>query len=196
MPPGAHPWRARCVNRLGTSSTAGKALQSPKTIVAAGVALDDLVYLCTKIARQMDTQGVDRVFEAMESARAAIEDAKPLLSQAVKLSDEVGGWHVCFWHVCFWHVVPAPPCHWPCCHAMQILPLLTELRAGNLVGNVEALTQVCSMLRSIPSYCWTAWKRASVAGLDGLPSTLDVAAGGSGGRGRHSAAADRGAHGE
>lgn len=55
-----------------------------------GVALDDLVYLCTKIARQMDTQGVDRVFEAMESARAAIEDAKPLLLQAVKLSDEVG----------------------------------------------------------------------------------------------------------
>ncbi|KAI3432325.1 hypothetical protein D9Q98_003884 [Chlorella vulgaris] len=78
-----------------------------------GVALDDLVYLCTKIARQMDTQGVDRVFEAMESARAAIEDAKPLLLQAVKLSDE-------------------------------ILPLLSELRAGNLVGNVEALTQVAA----------------------------------------------------
>jgi hypothetical protein len=55
----------------------------------AGVALDDLVYLCTKIARQFDTQGMERVFEAMESARAAIDDAKPLLSQAVKLSDEV-----------------------------------------------------------------------------------------------------------
>lgn len=25
----------------------------------------------------------------------------------------------------------------------QILPLLAELRGGNLVGNVEALTQVC-----------------------------------------------------
>jgi hypothetical protein len=59
----------------------------------AGVALDDLVFICTKIARQMDSQGgVDKVFEAMEAARAAIEDAKPLLSQAVKLSDEVGGW--------------------------------------------------------------------------------------------------------
>ena len=52
-----------------------------------------------------------QVFEAMEAAREAIEDAKPLLQQAVKLSDE-------------------------------ILPLLSELRAGNLVGNVEALTQV------------------------------------------------------
>lgn len=64
----------------------------PLLIRGAGVALDDLVYICTKIARQMDTQGVDRVFEAMESARAAIEDAKPLLTQAVKLSDEVGAW--------------------------------------------------------------------------------------------------------
>lgn len=30
----------------------------------------------------------------------------------------------------------------PCC--VQIIPLLTELRAGNLVGNVEALTQVAA----------------------------------------------------
>lgn len=34
-----------------------------------------------------------QVFEAMEAAREAIEDAKPLLQQAVKLSDEVCGWH-------------------------------------------------------------------------------------------------------
>jgi len=125
------------------------------------VALDDLVYLCTKLARQMDNQGVDKVgllhrdvcghglgglpvlfepacqlcvpalaclrapcacclrfvlnrqashfcqafflcfalvtrqvFEAMEAAREAIEDAKPLLQQAVKLSDEVRGGRV------------------------------------------------------------------------------------------------------
>ena len=64
---------------------------SPHMTLPAGVALDDLVFICTKIARQMDSQGgVDKVFEAMEAARAAIEDAKPLLSQAVKLSDEVG----------------------------------------------------------------------------------------------------------
>jgi hypothetical protein len=30
---------------------------------------------------------------------------------------------------------------------VQILPLLSELRAGNLVGNVEALTQVCHVSR-------------------------------------------------
>jgi ABC-type transporter Mla subunit MlaD len=78
-----------------------------------GVALDDLVYVCTKIARQMDSQGVDKVFEAMERAQEAIADAQPLLQRAVELTNE-------------------------------IIPLLTELRAGNLVGNVEALTQVAA----------------------------------------------------
>ena len=78
-----------------------------------GVALDDLVYVCTKIARQMDAQGVDKVFEAMEAAQGVIADAQPLLKRAVELSNE-------------------------------IIPLLTELRAGNLVGNVEALTQVAA----------------------------------------------------
>ncbi len=78
-----------------------------------GVALDDLVYVCTKIAREMDAQGVEKVFEAMESAQAVIADAQPLLQRAVELSNE-------------------------------IIPLLTELRAGNLVGNVEALTQVAA----------------------------------------------------
>lgn len=78
-----------------------------------GVALDDLVYICTKIAREMDEQGVDKVFETMQSATAAMEQAKPLLSRAVELSDE-------------------------------IVPLLQELRGGNLVGNVEALTQVAA----------------------------------------------------
>ena len=34
-------------------------------------------------------QGVDKVFDTMEAARAAIEEATPLLQQAVKLSDEV-----------------------------------------------------------------------------------------------------------
>lgn len=78
-----------------------------------GVALDDLVYICTKIARELDTNGVDKVFSALEAAQVAIDDAKPLLRRAVELSDE-------------------------------ILPLLTELRQGSLVGNVEALTQVAA----------------------------------------------------
>jgi hypothetical protein len=51
--------------------------------------MDDLIYICTKIARQMDAQGVDKMFAAMESAQAAIEEAKPLLQRAVELSDEV-----------------------------------------------------------------------------------------------------------
>ena len=55
----------------------------------AGVALDDLVYICTKIARQMDTNGLDKVFDAAETATAAIEEARPLLENAVKLVDEV-----------------------------------------------------------------------------------------------------------
>lgn len=78
-----------------------------------GVALDDLVHICTKLARQMDSNGLDKVFSAMESAQAAIEDAQPLLKRAVELTNE-------------------------------IIPLLTELRSGNLVGNVEALTQVAA----------------------------------------------------
>lgn len=78
-----------------------------------GVALDDLVYICTKIANQMDLEGIDSMFAAMDSAQAAIEEAKPLLKKAVELTDEV-------------------------------IPLLVDLRAGSLVGNVEALTQVAA----------------------------------------------------
>ena len=55
----------------------------------AGVALDDLVYVCTKIARQMDSNGLSKVFDAAEAATAAIEDGRPLLDNAVKLVDEV-----------------------------------------------------------------------------------------------------------
>lgn len=36
--------------------------------------------------------------------------------------------------------MPANPVHAP----LQIIPLLTELRSGNLVGNVEALTAVAA----------------------------------------------------
>lgn len=41
--------------------------------------------------RQLGLPCTWQVFEAMEAAREAIEDAKPLLQQAVKLSDEVSG---------------------------------------------------------------------------------------------------------
>lgn len=55
----------------------------------AGVAMDDLVYICTKIARQMDAQGLDRIFDAAEAAAAVAEEARPLLQRVVELVDEV-----------------------------------------------------------------------------------------------------------
>lgn len=60
-----------------------------KIHLSAGVALDDLVYICTKIARQMDANGLSKVFDAADTATAAIEEARPLLDNAVKLVDEV-----------------------------------------------------------------------------------------------------------
>ena len=56
---------------------------------SAGVAMDDLVYICTKIARQMDAQGLDHIFDAAEAAAAVAEEAKPLLQRVVELVDEV-----------------------------------------------------------------------------------------------------------
>ncbi|KAK9861465.1 hypothetical protein WJX84_012121 [Apatococcus fuscideae] len=78
-----------------------------------GVAMDDLVYICTKIARQMDMNGLDRMFEAADAATAAIEEARPLLTKAENLANE-------------------------------ITPLLSELREGHLVGQLEALTRSAS----------------------------------------------------
>ena len=58
-------------------------------VACAGVAMDDLVYICTKIARQMDAQGLDRIFDAAEAAAAVAEEARPLLQRVVELVDEV-----------------------------------------------------------------------------------------------------------
>ena len=62
--------------------------------------MDDLVYICTKIARQMDAQGLDRIFDAAEAAAAVAEEARPLLQRVVELVDEVD--------------ILATPCHSPC----------------------------------------------------------------------------------
>lgn len=56
---------------------------------SAGVAMDDLVYICTKIARQMDANGLDKIFDTAEAAMGAIEEARPLLQRAVELVNEV-----------------------------------------------------------------------------------------------------------
>lgn len=47
------------------------------------------MYICTKIARQMDANGLSKVFDAADTATAAIEEARPLLENAVRLVDEV-----------------------------------------------------------------------------------------------------------
>eukprot|EP00877_Chromochloris_zofingiensis_P010287 jgi/Chrzof1/5511/Cz16g05280.t1 len=54
-----------------------------------GVALDDMVYVMTKMARQMEAEGVDKFFAAAEAATAAMEEATPLLEQATQLATEV-----------------------------------------------------------------------------------------------------------
>lgn len=51
--------------------------------------MDDLVYICTKLARQMDMQGLDKIFDTAEAAMGAIEEARPLLQRAVELVNEV-----------------------------------------------------------------------------------------------------------
>lgn len=48
-----------------------------------------MVYVMTKMARQMEAEGVDKFFAAAEAATAAMEEATPLLEQATQLATEV-----------------------------------------------------------------------------------------------------------
>lgn len=48
-----------------------------------GVSLDELVGICTKIARQMDALGVDRMAGMAERLSEAVQDARPLLLKVV-----------------------------------------------------------------------------------------------------------------
>lgn len=75
-----------------------------------GVAMDDLIYVSTKLMRQFDAAGMDKTLEALDTMTQAVEDARPLLHRAIELAD-------------------------------QVAPLLGELRDGDLVGNVGALTR-------------------------------------------------------
>eukprot|EP00775_Hariotina_reticulata_P007426 gene7426-7635_t len=54
-----------------------------------GVALDDMVYVMTRMARQMEEEGVDKFFEAAQAATAALEEATPLLEEATQLTKEL-----------------------------------------------------------------------------------------------------------
>lgn len=54
-----------------------------------GVALDDMVYVMTRMARQMEDEGIDKFFEAAQAATAAMEEATPLLEEATQLTKEI-----------------------------------------------------------------------------------------------------------
>jgi hypothetical protein len=54
-----------------------------------GVALDDMVYIMTRMARQMESDGLDKFFAAAEAATAALEEATPGLEEATLLMREV-----------------------------------------------------------------------------------------------------------
>ena len=54
-----------------------------------GVSLDEMIYLCTKMARQMDGAGMDSMLETAKAAEVLMKDAKPLLEQAVLIASEV-----------------------------------------------------------------------------------------------------------
>lgn len=51
-----------------------------------GVSLDELVGICTKMARQMDALGVDRVADMAERLSETVQDARPLLLKVRFLS--------------------------------------------------------------------------------------------------------------
>ena len=90
--------------------------------------MDDLVYICTKIARQMDAQGLDRIFDAAEAATSAIEEARPLLQRVVELVDEVSSQP-------FWHAV---------CASVQIEAELLQ-RTGR-IPMVLLVAEYCSLM--------------------------------------------------
>jgi hypothetical protein len=47
------------------------------------------VYIMTRLSRQMEQEGISKIFAAAEAATAAIKDAQPLLQQATSLVEEI-----------------------------------------------------------------------------------------------------------
>ena len=74
------------------------------------------MYICTKIARQMDANGLNKVFDAADTATAAIEEARPLLENAVKLVDEVSPKKSCL-------LLTPTPCLFASCAVVQSQPI-------------------------------------------------------------------------
>jgi len=60
-----------------------------RVVGAPGVSLDDLVYVGTKIARQIDMEGFDRMLDTADVAQRAIRDAEPLLKYCAQLAEQL-----------------------------------------------------------------------------------------------------------
>ena len=73
--PGRHGLHLHPAAWLAEPSTFSCAL--PRLAPLTGVALDDLVYICTKLARQMDAQGVDKVGRRGSEAIARLGTGPP-----------------------------------------------------------------------------------------------------------------------
>ncbi|KAL3681410.1 hypothetical protein R1sor_024366 [Riccia sorocarpa] len=54
-----------------------------------GVSLDELVFICTKLARQVGDLGLDNMYGLAEKVSAAIEEAKPLLAKVEELAGDI-----------------------------------------------------------------------------------------------------------
>ncbi|GAX84634.1 hypothetical protein CEUSTIGMA_g12055.t1 [Chlamydomonas eustigma] len=63
--------------------------ENGRTAGEAGVALDDLVYIMTRLARQAEEEGFDKVFAAAEEATRVMKEAQPLLQQSIRLVGEI-----------------------------------------------------------------------------------------------------------
>ncbi|CAM6022067.1 unnamed protein product [Sphagnum balticum] len=55
-----------------------------------GVSLDELVGICIKLARQVDDMGVANMADMAERLEKAVEEAKPLLSKAQLMAEDIG----------------------------------------------------------------------------------------------------------
>ena len=131
---------------------------------------------------------MDKAFEALEVATQMVEDARPLLNQAIELVDEASIERLACTALSVQKFTDAArherqPCfdvtaaqikkldagilavsgpranRW--LYWLQVTPLLAELRAGNLVGNLEALTRSAAeaaedihRLQSEVRHCW------------------------------------------
>ncbi|XP_002964383.2 protein TRIGALACTOSYLDIACYLGLYCEROL 2, chloroplastic [Selaginella moellendorffii] len=54
-----------------------------------GVSLDELVGICTKLAKQIDAQGVKRLYDVGERMSLAVEEAKPLLAKVQSMAGDM-----------------------------------------------------------------------------------------------------------